>query len=387
MIRIVEFILAILLVVLLFVVVGLFLPSSKAIEHTTETNRQVRLVFDTINGFKRFGDWNPLRMHDPAVRYDISGPDFGVGARLDYHSQNKRIGRGSWELVESRGEGRVMTVRFALENQAYGENKTMRFNIERRGRTTTITQRYDVQYGWNLLGRYAGLYVARSVGDDMRAGLANLSALFATIPNFDYGNITIETVEIPAQDILFIPTKSERNITAVETAMTNQLKWIRQVMDKSDLEAAGPFRLVTTNFGVDIYEFDIQMPVRRKGTGPAASGNGNGNGDGEDAEAEAGEGEARLRPGAESLPPAAGLDPESIRLEGEVQFGQSYAGRALKTIHNGHPAGLPVVRDQLRAFAATRGLQIHDRAFEEYLQDIEATAAEDGQFNIFWPIR
>lgn len=382
MIRILEFILAIVLVIVLFVVIGVFLPSSRAIEHSTETNRQTRIVFDTINGFKRFGDWNALRLRDPNIRYDIGGPDFGVGAYLNYASNVNQIGNGRWELVESRGEGRTQVVKFALTNDQRGENKTMRFTVERRGRTTTITQRYDVDYGWDLLGRYSGLYVARSVGDDMRTSLANLSALFATIPNYDYGNITIETVDIPAQDVLFVPTRSERNITAVETAMTNQLKWIRQVMDKNDLEPAGPFRLVTTNFGSDIYEFDVVQPVRKKGTGPAANGN-----NGEEGEETAEGGEERLRPGAEALAPAAGIDPEAITLEGEVQLGQSYAGRALKTIHNGHPAGLPVIRDQLRAFAATRGLVVQDRAFEEYLQDIEDTAAEEGEFNVYWPIR
>lgn len=379
MTRLLELIAAILIVIVLFVTVGVFLPSHQALEHSVETNRPVRLVFDTLNGFKRFGDWNPLRLHDPNIAYTTSGPDFGVGARLEYSSKSKRIGEGSWELTETKEDGRVQSIRFVLTNPAYGEKKTMRFNIERKGRTTVITQRYDVDYGWNLLGRYAGLYVSRSVGEDMKLGLSNLGAVFAMIPNFDYSGIEIETVEIPAQNILYIPTESERNITAVETAMTNQLKWIRQVMAKNELEAAGPFRLVTTNFGSDVYEFDIVMPVRKKGSAPAAA----------EAPAAEGEGEAEggMRPGAEAMAAAEPIDPESIKLEGEVKFGQSYAGRALKTIYNGHPAGLPVVRDQLRAWAATHGVQIQDRAFEEYLQDIETTSTEDSQFNVYWPIQ
>lgn len=376
MIRLLEFIVAVLLVVALFVVVALFLPSRQAIEHTSETNRPVRLVFDALNGFARFKDWNPLRMHDPNVQYDISGPAMGEGARLDYRSNLESIGQGSWEIVESKSDGRVQVVKFAIENPAYGENKTMRFEVERRGRTTEIRMRYDVHYGWDLLGRYAGMYTSRTVGEDMKLALSNLGALFATIPNFDYGNITVETVEVPAQNVLYVPTTSQRNITAVETAITNQLKWIRQVMAKNDLEAAGPYRVITTNFGSDTYEFDVAMPVRKKGSAPAAA----------DGDAQ-GESEGAQRPGAEALPPAAEVDPESIKLEGEVLFGRSYAGKALKATYDGHPAGLPVVRDQLRAWAATHGMTIHDRAFEEYLQDIEGTVAEESQFNVYWPIQ
>src|SRR3546814_2176371 len=85
----------------------------------------------------------------------------------------------------------------------------------------------------------------------------------------DYSGITIESVQVPAQDILYVPTSSERNITAVENARVNQLKWLRQVMAKNDLEPAGPYRLITTNFGSDTYDFDVAQPVRQKGSGPA----------------------------------------------------------------------------------------------------------------------
>src|SRR3546814_18408705 len=49
-----------------------------------------------------------------------------------------------------------------------------------------ITQTYDVEYGWNLIGRYAGLYVSRHVGDDMKLGPSRLSNMLASVPNIDY---------------------------------------------------------------------------------------------------------------------------------------------------------------------------------------------------------
>lgn len=397
MIRFIELIVAILIVVVLFVVVGVLLPDRRSIEHSVETNRPVRIVYDVINGFTRFKDWNALRMHDPRVRYDIQGPQFGEGARLEYRSFFKSVGTGSWTLTESSLDGRRARVRFEVQDGSFGENKTMSFNIERTGRTTTITQRYDVEYGWNLFGRYAGIYAPRNFGRDIKTGLGNLGALFATIPNFDYSDVTVRQAQIPAQNVLYMETKSERNITAVENATTTQLKWIRQVMEKNNLVAAGPFRLVTTNFGSDSYEFDIQQPIRRRGNGDwpwpvapveeTAEVDSDEFADGEgSADAEAAEEEPDSF-GAEDLPVVEPIDPESIALEGEVKLGRSYEGRALKAIYNGHPAGLPVIRDQLRAWAETRGEQVHDRAFEEYLQDIETTASEDSEFNVYWPVK
>src|SRR5687768_16087170 len=188
MTRVIEFLIALVIVVVLFFVVGVFLPSTRHVEHSVETNHPVRQVYDTLNSFKRFKDWNPLGQHDPANRYTLSGPDKGVGARLDYDSNIKRVGKGSWEIVNSEQDSQI---EFALTSPARGKNKTSVITLEERGKTVTINQEYDVEYDWDLMGRYAGLYVARNVGDDIKIGLENVSNLLATMPNFDYKALEI----------------------------------------------------------------------------------------------------------------------------------------------------------------------------------------------------
>lgn len=385
MVRVYEFLLAIIIVIVVFVIFAVTLPDHRVHDDSIQTNRSPRIVFDAMNGFKRFSDWNALYLNDPRLRAEVTGPEFGLGARLQYRSMFDEVGAGVWELVDSDDSGKVRKLRFALENDAHGTNKSMRFEIERKGKTTEIRQRYRVDYGWDLLGRFAGMYLARTVGDDMDKGLKSLAAMFATIPNMDYSGITIEAVQVPAQDILFVPTSSERNINAVEAAMINQLKWLRQVIAKNDLEPAGPYRLITTNFGSDTYDFDVAYPVRKKGSGPAPVPSA------EVALAVASDESAADEPevpGAEDLAVVVEpLDSASIKLEGEVQFGRSYEGHALKTTYTGHPAGLPVARDQLRAYALAHGEVLQDRAFEEYLNDIEDTSVEDTTFNVYWPVK
>ena len=49
-----------------------------------------------------------------------------------------------------------------INNIERGENKRTAFFFKptgRNNRNVQITQTYDVAYGWNLLCRYAGLYV------------------------------------------------------------------------------------------------------------------------------------------------------------------------------------------------------------------------------------
>jgi hypothetical protein len=390
MIRFLELLIALLIVVALFVIVGLFLPSSRYIEHSLETNRPLRQVFDTINSFRRFHDWHPLRAHDPRIQYQLVGPVRGEGARLEYSSRMPRIGDGSLEIIESVQDERVVV---RAENDRYGENKLHTYTLRERGRTVEIRWGYQVDYGWNLFGRYAGLYVTRTAGDDLRVGLGNLTGLLATMPNFDYKSLEINLVEVEPVHMLFMSLSSDRNITAVENAMVGALETLRRTIDQNKLEADGPPRLITTNFGSEKYEFDVAIPVARAGQGrmravaPA------------DADADA---DADAAPAANTgddviidfasgngvATAAAEMEPmEGLNLPDNVFQGVGYGGRALRAAYTGHPAALPLVRDMLRSFAAANGYDVHDRAFEKYLSEIDSTQPEDAEFHVYWPIR
>jgi hypothetical protein len=391
MTRVIEFLISLAIVTVLFIAVGVFLPSRRHVEHSMETNHPVRQVYDVINSFKRFGDWHPLRMHDPAIQYTLEGPERGVGAKLNYVSQKKPIGSGSWEIVNSEQDSQV---EFAIQNQAYGENKTAVITLEEQGKTVDVTWEYDVEYGWNLLGRYAGLYVSRNAGDDIKLGLGNLVGLVATMPNFDYSTVDVQRVPIHPRNVLYVSTTADRNITAVENAMILALKDIRAAIASNGLEAEGPARLITTNFGSEKYEFDVAIPVRRPvADAPAAAEPpvdpvADPAADPAAAPVETAEATADAAPAEVDLtiePAPAPL--EGLNLPSNVLSGQSYSGIALATEYQGHPAALPLIRDMLRSYAAAFGYTIHDRSFEEYLTEITETAAEEARFKGSWPIQ
>ena len=77
MTRILEVVVAILLVALIYVVFALFLPSSRHVTHEIETLHPVRQVYDVLNSFRRFGDWHPMRALDADIRYTHEGEDRG----------------------------------------------------------------------------------------------------------------------------------------------------------------------------------------------------------------------------------------------------------------------------------------------------------------------
>ena len=376
MTRFIEFVISLVIVIVLFLVISLFLPSKRNFVYSIETNRPMATVTDLLSGFSRFKDWNPLVHYDPQMTYEVSGPAIGPGAKFSYHSKQRLIGDGSW-TVSKVVPGQMIV--YTIDNNSRGDDKQMIFTFERTGQrnqNVKITQEYKINYGWDLLGRYAGLYVSRNVGDDLKRGLDRFSNFLATIPKFDYGNHQgdFSFVDMPAQDLLTVTTGAKRDNDEIANQMTVQLSWIKKVMASNGLVAAGPMRIITNEFTGTSYGFDVAMPVK-KGTGAPAA-----------AEAPASNTSAETAAAAEMPPVAAGA-PLEVKLEGPVKYVQVPARRVAMTTYTGPAPGLPQQRDILRAWVMTHGGDTQDRPYEEYLGGIATMLNEDAQFKVYWPVK
>jgi hypothetical protein len=358
MTRLLEILISIAIVFALYLVVALVLPSHRHLVEKVETNRKLTIVFDSLNSLRRFKDWNPLVLRDPRVQLTLSGPDSGVGARLDYSSTEERIGDGSWEITESVPREKVT---YKIENIERGGDKTTSFLFKptgRNNRNVEITQTYDVDYGWDLIGRYAGLYVSRHVGDDIKLGLQRLSNMLASVPNVDYrvpGSklAGLKVVDRPAENLLVVSAGSiESNNEKIKGSMKANMEWINRTMAASGLVAAGPMRIISTELGRENYTFDVAQPVRRADSTDGGDG------------------------------PLSGL-----KLQGPVQYVQVKAGRSATASYSGYMAELDNVRNALRAWALTQGYEVTDRPYEVYKNGIDQAFTADGQYDVYWTLK
>ncbi len=355
MTRIIEFLIALGIVAGLFVIIGVCLPGERHLSESIETNRKMTIVYDTVSSLRRFKDWNPLVLRDPAVELKLSGPESGVGARLDYSSREGSIGQGSWEITEAEKNSRVA---IAIQDRAKGHDKTTVFNLEPTGknnRNVKITQEYSVKYGFDLLGRYAGLYVTRHVGDDLKLGLSRMVNMLATVPNVDYraseAPLTdLKVVDVPAEDLLVVNAGNiDRGNDTIRKSIEDNQEWIKRAMEANGLEAAGPVRIVTTDFGAEKYAFDVAQPVRKKGA----------------------EGKLEVKiPGGN---PATYVHTEPRR--------SAYA------TYTGHMAGLDIARNALRAWATTAGYEVVDRPYESWKGGVDKAFTTEGSYDVYWSIK
>ena len=347
--RIYEFLISLAVVVALFSTVALFLPSERYVENQIESNRPISTVYDVLNGFTNFDEWNTLRS-DRMLKSQVSDNANGEGATMSYSSLNRSTGSGTWELIESIPEQKI---KYKITDSSQGFDKFVTFELSRTGpnkKNTAILQSYEVDYGWNLIGRYAGMYVERNVGDQMKAGMKRLATFLATIPKLSYADREqpIIFVELPAVNVLSATVISKRDNNEIATGIVNQMAWINKIIEANGLKAAGPMRIVTNEFTSDSYSFDVVQPITKDG---------------------ATEGEW------------------DIKLESDVLFQQLPAGRAATTDYTGYATGLESERQVVRAWALVNGAGTRDRAYEEYLVPVSLMMTEDAKFKVYWPVK
>ncbi|MFT4197658.1 MAG: polyketide cyclase [Pseudoxanthomonas sp.] len=391
MTRVLEFLIALALVLALFLLIGVVLPSKRHLEESVETNRKMSIVFDTVNNVRRLKDWNSLLPSDPArLQYSGGADGRGVGAQVSFSDPGVAAwSQGSWKIsanqVPPAGGGGSVT--YAVIDNTAGSNKQTTYSFTPTGtnnRNVRITQRYDVDYGWNLLGRYQGMYVARQVGDGIKASLTKLTNNLATIPNVDYrvegsGLGDLSVVDAPAEDLLVVTAGNiDRDNDKIKASIKSNQEWIKRVADANNLEPVGAVRIITTDLGQDKYAFDVAQPVRKRNGPPPKD------------DAKPGDKKDEPAPAddtADASTASAGLLNVKIPDGAPVKYVHVEPHRSAFTTYSGHMAGLENARAALRAWAMTNGYDVTERPYEAYKAGVDKSFSTDGKFDVYWQIK
>ncbi len=344
MTKILELIIAVVIVVLLFLGIGLFLPDHARVERDVELSNPVTQVYDYLNHFKRYNQWQPWANIDPRQTTSIEGPEFGVGAKFNWSSWDKTVGKGSLTIEESEPDTRV---RMVMDNDWRGHDKYSTFTLEQNTQTNAVTLRWtiEVEYGWDIMGRYAGMYLNGGVGELMDQGLGKLGSIMAGVPNVDYSQVEVTVVETPPTDLLMVgmsvpaaPLKWDEAEVALDAGWAE----IAEFIAKNKLEALGSKRRIINVLGEENSDYNVAIPVA----------------------------------------------PNTLQPTGNIHAGKTLAGRAVTLQYRGHRVGLAKPRDMLRAYAITHGYEF-DRdlvgSWEEWLPDEEETG--QSVTNLFLPIQ
>ena len=172
--RLIKWLLVIVVgVVVIFLAGAYVLPRSVTVERTIVVAATPDQVFPYVNSLQRTEEWSPWLALDPDTKLAYSGPEEGVGNRLEWSSDHESVGSGSQEITASIPDKRVET---ALDFGPMGTANAY-FNLEGKGDGTEITWGLVSNLGNNPIARWMGLMLDRWVGADYEKGLANLAAV------------------------------------------------------------------------------------------------------------------------------------------------------------------------------------------------------------------
>lgn len=160
-------------ILIIFISVGFFLPDKVHVERSINIFAPQSLVYNEISGFKNFNVWSPWHAEDPQAKYAYSGISNGVGAKMSWYGDPKKVGTGSQEIVEANNVDFVKTKLIIGEKN--GGFATWHLSPEGKG--VKVVWAMDTEFNGNLFARYFGLFFDSMIGDDYEHGLSGLKLM------------------------------------------------------------------------------------------------------------------------------------------------------------------------------------------------------------------
>lgn len=332
---------------LLLILIGLFLPSAAHVERSTSIAAPPAAVFDLVNTPRRFNEWSPWYELDPSAQFMYSGPEQGVGARVQWLSKNPELGSGVQVITESEPDKRVRS-QLIFDEEARAKAGA-ELQLAPEGEGTRVTWAFDMEAGSSLPSRYVGLALDRILGPYYERGLANLKVVaeaeaaqsIATAP------VQISEVDVRALDIAYVEGVSAPDPAAMAEALDAAYVEVSRYLRANGLKQSGARLAITRFYDESGWGYEAAIPF--SGPDPARS--------------------------------------RASAARGAVKVGQTYAGRALRGVHIGPHAALPDAYRQLEDHMAQHKLEANGRSWQQYVTD--AGSAPEGRLetHVFMPIK
>ena len=159
-------------VLLILLVISYLLPSHAKVERSVAIAAPPEQVWPHLASFQAMRAWSPWAHRDPDARWTYLGPEAGVGAKMAWEGDPKKVGSGSQEII-AQTEGRHVSSKldFGKRGTAIAD-----LHLEADGAGSRVRWSLDAPLGMNPVGRWMGLALDGLVGADYERGLAQLKA-------------------------------------------------------------------------------------------------------------------------------------------------------------------------------------------------------------------
>jgi hypothetical protein len=323
------------LLLLAFVIVGVFLPSSARVQRAAQVDAPAATVFVLAGDARRIAEWSPWV--GPAASLDLAGRAGESPETMRW--QGGALGNGSLTFIDRAPYERVTaTVQSGRDRELLS-----RMEVDDTGAGTRVRWQVETDFGVNLLARYGGLWFESRTGEILEHGLDELATLAESLPRADWSELDIERLEVQPGDIAYLTASSLPNAAAISEAMGAAYFNVLAFMDRHGLEEAGPPLSISRRFSGSEFVFDAAIPVR-------------------------------------------GIRDDTPRTEGGIRLGQTWGGPVVRGRHIGSYRRLSETHEKIAAWLAVHGVARAGDAWEAYVSDPTRTPEAELVTEVYYPI-
>lgn len=328
---------AVLVSLLLFVAGGILLPDEVEVERSLDVKRPPTTLYTVLNRPGTYPEWLSAASPDGQVTFRTDGPVSGIGARIEWAGDPRQWGVGWMEISKSTPGSRVES-RIGVEGQGEARSAVHIMRVAGGARLTWVV-RSDLTRDRGLFGsqvsRYFGLLFDRWAGSGMEKGLARFRDYAARLPAADFSGLEVERVAAVPLDVLYVHDAA--GIREGSPGLAGAFGEISAFMAANDIElAAQPMTLSYAGENGKV-RLDAAVPVQRV----------------------------------------------DIPASGNLRWGRSPSGRAVRAVHHGPYTRLSQTREKLQAWMAAHGYRAGAVSWEHYLSDPGVTPLEEQMTHVY----
>ena len=171
--------LGLLLIIVLLLIAGIFMPKEMSIERSIVINKPLPEVFNYIRFLKnqdKFSYWN---MQDPNAKKEYKGTDGTVGFVYAWDSENSHVGKGS-QTIASIDENRKMSFDLHFERPFKADDKSFMTTESQGTSSTRVTWSFEGVSKWPF--NVMTPLMKGTLGDQLQTGLDNLKKNLESAP-------------------------------------------------------------------------------------------------------------------------------------------------------------------------------------------------------------
>lgn len=156
--------------IVLFLVIGLFLPSKMRVEQSVVINASIEKVFPEVGDLKNWDKWTTWAESDRDAIYTYSETSTGKNAFMKW--DGKIIGKGELTFTDyTENQNFAYTLYFP----DFSSTSTGGMTLSSEGNGTKVTWKDENDFGYNIMMRYLAVFFMKdAIEQDFAKGLANL---------------------------------------------------------------------------------------------------------------------------------------------------------------------------------------------------------------------